>query len=390
MEKSQENLKIFIIAGEPSGDVLAAKLMKQIKQQSSKKVDFIGLGGSKMQEQGLNSIFSISELSIMGFAEIVPHIPHLLKRINQTAKKIISSKADIVITVDSPGFCFRVIKKLNQNNLSKNIKKVHLIAPSVWAYNESRAEKISKLYNLLLAVLPFEPPYFEKYGLKTVFIGHPITENNFENASNDFRQKHKIDKDKLLLCLTPGSRVSEVKRMIEPMIGAANILSQKYPDLTVAIATISKTKQLAEESAAKFKSPVIIASEEEKISLLKASNVAIAKSGTNTLELAIAKLPMIVTYKANYLTFLIIKMMSKIKFANLINIILNREAIPEFIQTTCKDKILANAIDNLISNPKLAQNQIEESALALKILGLNSPVSPSCKAASEILKISAK
>lgn len=380
-----KNLKIFIIAGEPSGDILGAKLMSEIKKKSASNVEFVGIGGAKMQEQGLQSIFPISELSIMGFAEILPHIPHLLKRINQTAKDIIDSGAQTLITIDSPGFCFRVLKKLNKNNLSKRIKKIHLIAPSVWAYNEGRAQKIAKLYDLLLAILPFEPPYFEKYGLKTVFIGHPITENNFEDVENNFRELYQIDSHQLLLCLTPGSRISEVKRMLPEMIGAANILAKKYPNLVVAIPAIAKVRQLIQNNMNQLKARSIVVDEDEKIALFKAANVAIAKSGTNTIELAIAKLPMIVTYKANFLTYALIKILAKIKYANLINIILNREVIPEFIQTTCQAKVLAAAVDNLILNPDLAKKQIDESAPALKILGLNSSQTPSQKAAREIL-----
>lgn len=381
-----EKLKIFIIAGEPSGDILGAKLMAEIKNQLGKKAEFAGIGGTKMMEHGLNPLFPISELSIIGFSEVLPHLFQILKRIKQTAEEIIKFKADIVVTIDAPDFCFRVIKKLNCNPLSQKIKKVHMIAPSVWAYRAGRAQKIAKLYNLLLAILPFEPPYFERYGLKTVFIGHPITENNFENIENNFRNLHQINEDALLLCLTPGSRVGEVKKILPEMIGAANIIASKHQDLVVAIPVISKTKNLITSSVGQFKSRVIIIDEEEKIALFKSANVAIAKSGTNTLELAIAKLPMIVTYKASFLTYLLIKMMAKIKFANLINIILNREVIPEYIQTTCRAKILASAVENIVTNPNLAKKQIDESAVALKILGLNSATSPSTKAATEILK----
>lgn len=379
-------IKIFIIAGEPSGDVLGGKLMVALKKQNP-SIEFVGIGGSKMAEQGLQSIFAIDELSLMGFAEVVPHIPRLLKRIKQTAQNIIDCNSDLVITVDAPDFCFRVIKRLLAHPLAKNIKKVHLIAPSVWAYRAGRAQKIAKIYDLLLAILPFEPPYFEKYGLKTVFIGHPIVENSPISADNNFRQKHQISQNELLICVTPGSRIGEVKRILPEIAAAVNILVKKYPNLVVAIPTITKTNDLVKVSASLFVSKVIVVGEEEKYQLFHSANIAIAKSGTNTLEIALAKLPMVVVYKVNFLTHFFAKMLIKIKFANLINLILNEPLIPELLQNDCRGDKIAAAVDNLISNPDLSSKQVAESHNVLKILGLNSSVTSSDKAASEIISL---
>jgi lipid-A-disaccharide synthase len=380
-----DKIKILLIAGEVSGDILGGKLICELKKQSSKEIKLLGVGGNQMKEQGLISQFDISELSLMGFAEIIPHIPKLLRRIRQTANFIIEQKPDIVITIDSPDFCFRVMKKVNKNPISKEIKKVHFIAPSVWAYRPKRAQKIAKLYDLLLAILPFEPPYFEKYGLKTAFIGHPFTHQNNRIIRNDFRIKYDIKLNELLLCLTPGSRVGEVKRILPEMIGAVNILSDKYPNLTVAIPAISKVHDIILSKLNDFKAKVIIVEEEEKYKLYDAANFAIAKSGTNTLELAMAKLPMIVTYKANYLTYLLIKMIANIKFANLINISLNEEVIPELIQTTCTSHHLAQKIEELINDKKAQENQIKKGQIALKMMGMGSKENPSEKAAKEVL-----
>ncbi len=384
MPENSKKIKIFIIAGEPSGDVLGGKLMAEIKQQSN-EVEFIGVGGEKMQEQGLDSIFPIDDLSLMGFVEIVPHIPKLLNRINQTVAAIINSEASMVITIDSPDFCFRVIQKLNKNTLSKQIKKVHFIAPTVWAYREKRAEKIAKLYDLLLVILPFEPPYFEKHGLKTLFIGHPITENNYPDNSQNLKLQYQIKDSDLVLCAMAGSRVGEVKRILPEIIGAINILAKTYPDLVVLMPVIKKTKPLVEAYSKGIQARVIIVDEEQKYQAFKASNLAIAKSGTNNLEIAIAGLPMITIYKINPITHFFIAGMIKVKFANLINLILNRELIPELIQDNCNSKEIANVAQNLIANPDLMQKQIVESQNVLKILGLNSPENPSKKATKEIL-----
>ncbi len=384
-------IKIFIIAGEPSGDVLGGKLMAEIKQQSN-TVEFVGVGGAKMEEQGLNSIFPIDDLSLMGFVEVVPHIPKLLKRINQTVATIIDQKADMVITIDSPDFCFRVISKLNKNPLAKKIKKVHFIAPTVWAYREKRAEKISKLYDLLLVILPFEPPYFEKHGLETLFIGHPITESacallqrDLSAARAEFLESHKISPNELVICAMAGSRLGEVKRILPEIIGAINILAVQNPNLVVLMPVIKKTKELVEGYSKQLQTRVILIDEQQKYQAFTASNLAIAKSGTNNLEIAIAGLPMITVYKINPITHWLIKDMIKVKFANLINIILNRELIPEMIQDNCNPKKIADVAQNLISNPALMQNQISESQNILKILGLNSSETPSKKAAKKIL-----
>lgn len=387
-----EKIKIFLIAGEPSGDVLGGKLIAKIKEEikndpkfSNKELELFGIGGKNMIDQGLKSFFEMSELSLMGFAEIIPHLPKLIKRINQTATEIIRINPDIVITIDSPDFCFRVIKKLKKNPDAKNIKKIHFVAPTVWAYREKRAHKIAKLFDLLLVILPFEPPYFQKYGLKTKFIGHPITENKIEIADNDFRKKYEVSDDEILICLTPGSRIGEVKRILPEMTEAINILSKTHKNLVAAIQATEKTYDLIKDQITQFQTKAILVLPEDKIKLFSSANLAIAKSGTNTLEMAMYELPMIITYKVNLLTYLLLKMMIKIKFANLINLILNREVIPEMLQYDCNGTKLAEQLNILLKNPEKQKNQIKESLEVLKILGLNSKENPSLKAAKAVL-----
>ena len=383
--------KFFIIAGEASGDLLGSKIIKELKNQLAQKneiAQFIGVGGALMQEQGLISIFAMEELSVMGFLEVVPHLKNLLARINQTAQAIKNEKPDFVITIDSPDFCFRVMKKLQKFH---DAKKIHLIAPSVWAYREGRAKKISKLYDLLLAILPFEPPYFEKYGLKTVFIGHLIIEDapdfsQKEKLNHEFRFKYKIPQSSIVLCLTPGSRNGEVTKIFPEFIGAVNLLAQIKTDLKVVIPLTTKTRDLVKEMAKDLKVEYFLIEKDEKKSALFATNFALAKSGTNTLELSLYHLPMIIAYKINFITHFILKLIVKIKFANLINLILNREIIPEMLQKKCRADLIFVQLKNLIEDKKAAQNQIDESITALKMIGLESVDNPSVKAAKEILK----
>ncbi len=379
--------KIFIIAGEASGDSLGSKLIRELKLQCD-DAEFIGVGGALMKEQGLISIFPMEELSVMGFAEVLPHLPKLLRRIKQTAEVIISEKPDFIITIDSPDFCFRVMKKL-QGNVSG--KKIHLIAPSVWAYRENRAEKISKLYNLLLCVLPFEPPYFEKHGLKTVFIGHPLVADapdfsQKEKLADEFKKRHGIKEEAPIVSLTPGSRNGEVKKIFPEFIGAINLLAEKKPNLKVVIPLIDKTRNLVVEMAKNLKVEYFLIEKSEKESAFFAADFALAKSGTNTLEFSLHRIPIIVAYKINFLTHLILKIMVKIKFANLLNLILNKEIIPEMLQKNCTAKKLSALLEKLIDDKTFASKQIEESDKALKIMGLGSLKNPMQKAATEILK----
>lgn len=379
--------KIFLIAGEASGDLLGSKLIRELKILKP-QTQFIGVGGKLMKEQGLISIFPMEELSIMGIMEVVPHIPKLLSRINQTAQTIVKEMPDVVITIDSPDFCFRVMKKLKDFHAAK---KVHLIAPSVWAYREGRAQKISKLYDLLLAILPFEPPYFEKYGLKTVFIGHPIMENapdfsKKENENSAFRKKYNIAPNDILICLTPGSRNGEVKRIFPEFIGAINLLSEQKPNIKILIPLVDKTRNLVSQMAKDLKVQYFFIEKNEKDSAYFSTNFALAKSGTNALEFSLYHIPIIIAYKINFLTHFIIKLLVKIKFANLINLILGYELIPEMLQKNCEAQKLFHKLESLISDKNLAQKQIDEGQVALKIMGLGSVENPSQKAANEILK----
>jgi len=365
--------KFFIIAGEASGDLLGSKIINEIKLQLPQS-DFIGVGGKLMKESGLKSIFPMEDLSVMGFLEVLPHIPKLIKRINFTAQEIIDQKPDYIITIDSPDFCFRVIKKIN--NLTK-AKKIHLIAPSVWAYREGRAKKIAKLYDLLLAILPFEPPYFEKYGLKTIFVGHPIVEDapDFSQKkiiNSNFRLSKKISESDLIIYLTPGSRISEVKKIFPQFIGAVNLLSKEFSNLKIIIPTVEKTKSIIEELSKNLQMEYFVIDNTQKKDALFSANYALAKSGTNTIEISLYNVPMIIAYKVNFITYMILKILVKIKYANLINLIMNKEIITEMLQMDCESKKLFLKLRELISNNNIAELQIKNSQEALKIMGLGS------------------
>ncbi len=365
--------KFFIIAGEASGDLLGSKLIREIKIAEPDST-FVGVGGKLMQEQGLISIFPMEDLAVMGFVEVVPHIFKLLKRIKETAQRIILEKPDFIITIDAPDFNFRVMKKI----VGVSSKKIHLIAPSVWAYREGRAKKISKLYDLLFCILPFEPPYFEKYGLRTVFIGHPLCENIPDLAK-------KIKTKNTVIAITPGSRRAEVKKIFPEFIEAINLLKTKIPNIKIVIPLVDKTKELVQEMAKTLQVEYFFIEKNEKEKMFLEADFALAKSGTNTLEFSLHKIPMIVAYKINWLSYFLIKLLIKIKFGNLINLIANREIIPEMLQWNCRGDRIYKVLKQLVENKEFAEKQINDSQEVLKILC--GDVNPSQRVVEEILKL---
>ncbi|MBM3590301.1 MAG: lipid-A-disaccharide synthase [Alphaproteobacteria bacterium] len=387
--------KVFMIAGESSGDMLGSKMIREFIELSHSNPDykfiFSGVGGQLMQKHKFLSIFPMEDLSIMGIFEILPHIPKLINRINFTVEKIIEFKPDYIITIDSPDFCFRVMKKLKKFSFFNEVKKIHLIAPSVWAYRESRAQKVAKLYNLLLAILPFEPPYFEKYGLKTKFIGHPIIEDNpslaeKESLRSAFFETYQIKKDNKIILLTPGSRIGEVKKIFPEFIKAINMLKNNIDSFVVVIPVVKKTQKIIEKLSSNILVPFKIIDSSQKRLILASADYAIAKSGTNSVEISLYKIPQIITYKINFLTHQIIKRMVKIKHANLLNIIAKREIIPELLQKNCNSQRIYDEMLKLVNNEKLAKTQIDESQESLKSLGLGNIDNPMKIAVTEIIK----
>ncbi len=384
--------KFFIVAGEASGDVLGAKLIAEIKEQflqKNEKVEFAGVGGKMMEQEGFVSIFDMNELSIMGFAEVIPHIFKLLARIKQVAAEIIKQRPDYVITIDSPDFNFRVLKKISGFDLPK---KIHLIAPSVWAYRQGRAKKIAKLYDLLLAILPFEPPYFNKYGLKTIFVGHPIMENapDFSrkiSVKKEFREKYGFYQEDTIIYVTPGSRIGEVKRIFKEFIDAINLLKDQVENLSVAIAVVGKTRKTVEEMAKNLEVKYVLIEGSEKYDALFACDFALTKSGTNTLEASLYQIPMLICYKVNFITYIVARLLVRIRFANLVNLIMEKYVIPELLQDKCDAQVIAKNLQYLIKNPEIAKKQIDESVVALKIMGFGAEKSPTQKAVQEILKL---
>ena len=343
-----QNKSIYIIAGEESGDVLGERLMVSLHRLES--FSFYGIGGKAMQEQGLDSLFPMTDLSVMGIFEILPRIPKLLKRINQTVDDIVKIQPDIVITIDAPDFSKRVVKKAKKN--CPNTKFIHYVAPTVWAWREGRAKTMADLYDGLICLLPFEPPYFEKYGLKADFCGHPIVET-IDNAILERPDNH--------ILILPGSRMGEIKRMAPVFADTFMRTKGMNPNLKAIIPALPHLRDEIEEHF--FGMDVTYIDPKMRFNAFKTAPFALATSGTVGLELAVAQCPHVIAYKMNPLTWHLLKFFVKIRMAHLVNIMEGRIIIPECIQNECTvDNIMNSVLD--YPNPNL-------SAVRDKLAGSN-------------------
>jgi lipid-A-disaccharide synthase len=367
---------IYLIAGEASGDALGAGLMRSLRA-ARPGILFAGIGGEEMQREGLKSLFPYSDLSIMGFLEVVPHIPVLLKRLRQTTLDIGAKQPAAVVTIDSPGFNFRLAKTLKANADTAHIKRIHYVAPSVWAYKPGRARKTALLFDALLALLPFEPPYFEKEGLKTTFVGHPVLWQTNKSEPGLFRVRHLIGADTPLLLILPGSRISEVERHLPVFLEAAKGL----PDYKVVILAGPQVRNRIQDAVTPQMLVVDIA---EKQITFDAVTLALSKSGTITLELASAGVPTVVAHKVSALSALLIRRMALIPFVSLINIAAKKEILPELMQERCTPERITRELVRL-SQPDVMLEQRQQSLEAVQMLRGQGVSNPHDAAAAVVL-----
>lgn len=373
-------MNIYIIAGENSGDFIGKHLIKSLKDQQS-DLQLSGIGGPLMESVGLKSLFPMEKINLMGFFEVIPKIFQISRLINQTVQDILQKKPDILITIDSPGFTYRVAKKVRKHN--PDIKLIHAVAPSVWAYREGRADKYAKLYDKMLTLFPFEVPYFEKRGLSTNCIGHPIFEQEFFKKGVDTKRFFTQDPESKIVAVTPGSRSGEIKRHMPIILQALDRLALKHSITILFVQPNDKLKNLLEKYLYSSKLKFIITS--DRLKAFAAADCALAKSGTNTLEIASSGAPMVVGYKVNFMTAMLVRLMIKIKHACLINIIAKREIIPELLQENFTSENIFNELDRLLSVPSIAKKQVDESQKILSQIGFQSKEKPSQIAARIIL-----
>jgi lipid-A-disaccharide synthase len=375
---------IYIIAGESSGDILGASIVKQLKDMTENRLLFHGACGEELRSQGIESLFDINQINLMGFVEVLPHIFRVKKLIEQTALDVMAKKPDILITIDSPGFTYRVAKRVRE--LGSKMKMVHVVAPSVWAYKPGRALKYSKIYDHLLALLPFEPPYFEKVGLKATFIGHPILEQDFYLDKVAAKTELGVLPGAKVVVVTPGSRTQEIRRHMPIFKQALEIVNRTVPGILVIFVLAQQKHQDLINEVMKD-TTLQHQFSGDKLQAFGAADAALAKSGTNTLEIAASKTPMVVSYKLNFLSYLIIRCMIKIKFASLINIIAGKEILPELLQGNCKPNLIAEKLIELLKNPTISITQTEEAERILESLKTPDNQQASKNAAQKILEL---
>ncbi len=358
--------KVYVIAGEASGDALGARLISELK---AKKVKTSGVGGPLMKKEGFKSLFPMDELSLMGLTEIIPHIPNLRRRINQTVDDIIAQKPDMVVTIDSPGFCFRVLKKLRAKLGKDAPYLMHYVAPTVWAWKPKRAEKIAKFLDGLMVILPFEPPYFEAHGLKTFFVGHSILESGADKGDRAaFRQKIKAQKDELVLCILPGSRRGEVNRLM-PLYGQViNKIMHTHQGIKLVLPAVDAVKEDVKRHVKKWNCTVKVISQKDKWNAFAGSDIALAASGSVALELAMAKLPMVIAGRVGKITGWIVRRMLKTPYMCLINILLQKQVVPELIQEYCTVDAIYKELNWLIENTSERDIQKSEFDKAIAML----------------------
>lgn len=378
-------MKLYFIAGESSGDFIGASLIKSLKSvnQYDRNIEFYGVGGPRMQDAGLNSLFPIDQINLMGFLEVLPHLLKISKLIEKTVEDILNKNVDMVITIDSPGFTYRVAERIR--TIAPHIKLVHVVAPSVWAYKPGRAKKYARIYDYLLTLLPFEPEYFIIEGLKSKCIGHPVLEQDFVEKSAELRTEMNLKSESKIIAVTPGSRKGEIRRHM-PIIRM--VFDQLFSTHNIEVIFIQPNEFNIQEiqkflDGAKFN----YSFSTDRLKAFAVSDCALAKSGTNTLEITASGTPQIVGYKLNPITFFLLKMMIKIKFASLINIISNREIIPEYIQSEFNVENLVLALSDLLHDKEARKSQIAEATKILEKIGLNAEEKPSTKAANIILDL---
>jgi lipid-A-disaccharide synthase len=380
-QPSPADFSVFLIAGEPSGDALGGSLMAALAQQSGAAIRFAGVGGPEMIRNGLEPLFPADELALMGLVEVIRHIPRVRTLIDRTARSIEEMRPDAVITIDSPAFAQRVAIKIKH----LGIPIIHYVAPTVWAWRPGRAKTFARIFDYLIATLPFEPPYFERHGLPCSYVGYPAVERALGGNGAAFRKGYQIQKGDILLCAMPGSRKSEIRRLMPIFEKTIASLSKDIRNLKVAIPIVPNVAALVLSHAQNWTIPVILVEEpEERRDLFAASDLALAKSGTSAVELAAARVPTVITQKLSYLSVLIFVMLAKVHFVSIINLMANEELQFERLQTSCTPKALTEALMGLLADREATALRVAKGYQIAAALGAEG-VPPSIKAAQAVL-----
>ncbi len=321
--------------------------MAALRAQAGQPIEFYGVGGPLMAAEGLESLFPMHDLSVMGIAEVLPRLKLILKRIRQSSDFIVNNSVDIVVTIDAPDFAFRVAKQVHDAQMTRRPKMIHYVAPTVWAWRPERAAKVAGLYDGIMCLFPFEPPYFEHEGMKAAFVGHPVLESGYETADGvAFRKAHDVPEDVRTLGVLFGSRSGELKRMGPVFVDVIKRLISRDPDMHFIVPTLPHLEERV-RGLVQGLPCTVTADPVQKWAAFAAMDGALATSGTVGLELAVAGVPHVIAYKMNQLTAEIIKRKVTVKYAHLANLLLDAPVVPEFIQGDCTTEPLETALKAL-------------------------------------------
>ncbi len=370
--------KIFILTGEASGDKLASEVIRELKKDYP-EIEYLSVGGENLKALGIKSIYDLKEITYIGFTNVIRNIFKINKKINETVKAIEDFEPDILFTVDSPDFTLRVAERFKKIN--SKVKTIHYVAPQVWVWREGRVKKIKKFIDHILLLFNFEKPFFDKESMSNEFVGHPLL-NDSSETKIDINQI--FEKNKALISVFPGSRISEIKILMPILLDFIKLMNKDYQDF---IYIFHSTKQQYDLIQSYIKSQdinncEIISDAKIKSHTLKKSVFAVAKSGTVSLEICKSKVPSVILYKMNFLNYIIIRSLVKVKFANIINIAAGKEVIPELLQTKCNPKNLLKIVSSFLDDPDKIKNQIEETQSIIN--RFKTDISPS-KLASQAL-----
>ncbi len=348
--------KIFVLTGEPSGDKLASKVIANLKS-TKPDIEYLSVGGEHLKALGIKSLYDLNEVTYLGFTKVLLNIFKIKKKINETVNKIIEFNPDILFSVDSPDFTLRVAERVKK--IKSNIKSIHYVAPQVWVWRKRRVKKLKNFLDHILLLFPFEKQYFEKENINCTFVGHPLLE---DNERNKIDIKNVINEDKKIISIFSGSRTSEINVLTPILLKFIKIVKEKYYDIHFIFHTTNEHRDTLKNLISKedIKNCDVISDEKIKSYILKKSTFAVAKSGTISLEICNANVPSIIIYKINFINFFIVKMLVKVKFANIVNIAAGKEIIPELLQEKCNAKNIFSKVDEFLTNPDLSINQVNQ------------------------------
>ena len=367
--------KVFILTGEPSGDKLASTVISKLMAQNP-KIEYLSVSGSHIKRLGIQSIFDLKEITYLGFTSVILNIFKIRNRINKTVDEILKFNPDILFSVDSPDFTLRVAERVKKKN--KNIKTIHYVAPQVWVWRKNRVKKIKKFIDHMLLLFNFEKKYFEQENIKTTFVGHPLieTNQNVKTVLNDF-----ISKDKKIISIFPGSRKSETNVLLPILLDFIKLMNAKENIYSFVFHATEDNKDYIfnQVNNSGLDNIDVVSDENIKSQILSNSIFAVSKSGTVSLQIVSSNIPSIIIYKLSYINFMIFKLLVNVKFANIINIINNKEVIPELLQNECNAKEIFNTVIYFLKNPDLIKKQLSDCNKTLE--GIRSKTSSSIESA---------